>query len=290
MSAGCLTDSCLFLLSSCRKSIHETCKSIFGYVVFRDPDSVVKALGLYVLTAYKFFVLFLMPGFKIVQKHEFHSLFSFRSTTKIGDNYISVQRVGNTTFENDVTVFIGNLPLKVQENAVREFFDECGHIQGIRLIRDSTTGIGKGFGFVSFGTRDGVILALEKNGADFEGREMRVKKAGKETEKREKRARKVDSKNARRRLRDSDSKGGKKSQSPADTNEDPDGGDEAEEGGGEEPVHRKKQKVRKTDTRIMFSGERMGKSVTKKKKKKQKLLKGRQSAGKKQAIARLLTA
>lgn len=197
-----------------------------------------------------------------------------------------MQRVGNKTFENDVTVFIGNLPLNVQENAVREFFDECGRIQGVRLIRDSKTGIGKGFGFVSFDTRDGVILALEKNGAQFEGRDIRVKKAGKETEKRERQSRKLDSKNARRRLRDE--KGGKKSTSSGERNEDADEGAAEEDGGGGGAASMKKKKSLQK-VRSKFSGEKMGKSVTKKKKK-QKLLKGRQSAGKKRAIARLLTA
>jgi nucleolar protein 12 len=219
-----------------------------------------------------------------------------RNTTKIGDHYISVQRVGKKTFENDVSVFIGNLPLDVQENAIREFFSDCSRIQGVRLIRDSKTGIGKGFGFVSFDGRDGVILALEKNGAEFEGREIRVMKAGRETQKKENHSRKRDSKNARRRLRDSK---GRDTESPAnDGHEDSDGDSDAEEDGGAEAANDSRKhlnnhnskKGKKKKNKMMFSGAKPGKSVSVKKKAKHKLRKGRQSAGKKQAIARLLTA
>ena len=54
------------------------------------------------------------------------------------------------------------------------FFGECGQISSVRLVRDSQTGIGKGFGYVNFKNKDGVVLALEKNGQTFNGREIRV--------------------------------------------------------------------------------------------------------------------
>ena len=31
-----------------------------------------------------------------------------------------------------------------------EFFSPCGEIQNVRVIRDSITGIGKGFGYILF--------------------------------------------------------------------------------------------------------------------------------------------
>lgn len=96
--------------------------------------------------------------------------------SKIGNNFITVQRVGKTKFDEHVTVFLGNLPIDVQENDVHEFFSDCGSISGVRLVRDSLTGAGKGFGFISFHSQDSLVLALEKNQSDFHGRSIRIKK------------------------------------------------------------------------------------------------------------------
>ncbi|KPM07120.1 RRM domain-containing protein [Sarcoptes scabiei] len=97
------------------------------------------------------------------------------------------------------TLFIGNLPanfpmksirLKTIEPMIilnlyfleifhskllREFFNDCGPIQSIRIVRDSQTGIGKGFGYVNFKSNDSLVLALEKNGNLFKNREIRIK-------------------------------------------------------------------------------------------------------------------
>jgi len=38
----------------------------------------------------------------------------------------------------------------VEEESVREHFTVCGDISDVRVIRDRTTGAGKGFGYVNF--------------------------------------------------------------------------------------------------------------------------------------------
>ena len=43
------------------------------------------------------------------------------------------------------------------------------------MVRDSKTGIGKGFGFVNFKNKDSVVLALEKNEQTLNEREVRIK-------------------------------------------------------------------------------------------------------------------
>jgi nucleolar protein 12 len=121
------------------------------------------------------------------------------NTTKIGDNFITVQRLGKTTFDTDVTVFVGNLTPEIQENQIRDFFSDCGKIQGVRVIRDKQTGIGKGIAFVSFYSNDGVILALEKKGVNFCGRSIRIMKAGIQKKKLTKQEIKSNARNAKRR-------------------------------------------------------------------------------------------
>ncbi len=70
----------------------------------------------------------------------------------------------------------------VKEDDLYEFFKECGDIEAVRVVRDARTGVGKGFGFISFKSKDGVILALEKHEQEFNGRVLRVIRAKNETQ------------------------------------------------------------------------------------------------------------
>ncbi|XP_052766958.1 uncharacterized protein LOC128207837 [Mya arenaria] len=78
--------------------------------------------------------------------------------------------------EKDVkkSVFVGNLPFDVEEEAVRNHFEDCGKITNVRLIRDKKTCIGKGFGYVTFEDKDGVGFAMKLSGQKLKGRELRV--------------------------------------------------------------------------------------------------------------------
>lgn len=42
------------------------------------------------------------------------------------------------------------LPADIRDDAVREHFHVCGDVVGVRVVRDSRTGLGKGFGYVLF--------------------------------------------------------------------------------------------------------------------------------------------
>lgn len=54
------------------------------------------------------------------------------------------------------------------------FFEDCGKISAVRIIRDNQTGLGKGFGFVNFEEREAVAMALKKNEQELKNREIRV--------------------------------------------------------------------------------------------------------------------
>lgn len=72
---------------------------------------------------------------------------------------------------------MGNLHFKCTEEEVLEFFEECGPIQYVRIVRDPKTYIGKGFCYVAFKESVGAQNALRMNGQEFKGREIRIKKA-----------------------------------------------------------------------------------------------------------------
>jgi nucleolar protein 12 len=48
------------------------------------------------------------------------------------------------------SIFIGNLPFAVSEEQVYEKFSDCGEIVNVRIVRDKSTNVGKGFGYVEF--------------------------------------------------------------------------------------------------------------------------------------------
>ena len=74
------------------------------------------------------------------------------------------------------------MPYTIQEEQVRAFFSECGTVTNIRIIRDKYERIGKGFGYVTFGEKQGYFQAIVKDGDRLEGRKLRIRKAVRDTE------------------------------------------------------------------------------------------------------------
>merc|ERR1712181_22371 len=79
--------------------------------------------------------------------------------------------------DNKRAVFLGNLDFKTQEDEVRALFAKCGEVESVRLVRDASTGIGKGFGYVNFASVESVELALRMANQEVGGRKIRVNRA-----------------------------------------------------------------------------------------------------------------
>merc|ERR1712008_117979 len=61
------------------------------------------------------------------------------------------------------------------EDEVREHFSQCGKITDVRIVRDSQTGIGKGFCYVNFDSNEGVKTALDlMSKTTLNSRELRI--------------------------------------------------------------------------------------------------------------------
>lgn len=75
------------------------------------------------------------------------------------------------------TLYVGNLPYRVNEGAVKEHFSSHTKVKSVRLLRDRKTGKRKGFGFVEVmsSDTDKVIKAL--NDSEFEERTLKVRQA-----------------------------------------------------------------------------------------------------------------
>ncbi|NXF77392.1 RBM34 protein, partial [Sclerurus mexicanus] len=93
--------------------------------------------------------------------------------------HIRVDTASKTSsHDNKRSVFLGNLPYDILDDAVREHFHVCGDVVGVRVVRDRKTGLGKGFGYVLFENTDAVHLALKLNNSVLMGRKIRVQRTG----------------------------------------------------------------------------------------------------------------
>eukprot|EP00080_Pristionchus_pacificus_P013367 PDM73387.1 RNA binding protein [Pristionchus pacificus] len=76
------------------------------------------------------------------------------------------------------SVYVGNFPYQTTENDLGNFFSQAGHVTGVRIVVDRETGRPKGFGFCEFADEQGAQNAISQfNGADFNGRSLRVNMA-----------------------------------------------------------------------------------------------------------------
>ncbi|XP_029787388.1 RNA-binding protein 34 [Suricata suricatta] len=130
-------------LAAIKRKIHPDQKNINAYVVFKDESAATKALK--------------------------------RNGVQFADGFrIRVDLASETSSRDKRSVFVGNLPYKVEESAVENHFLDCGSVVAVRIVRDPVTGVGRGFGYVLFENTDAVHLALKLNNSELMGRKLRV--------------------------------------------------------------------------------------------------------------------
>ncbi len=77
-----------------------------------------------------------------------------------------------------MNIYIGNLHYDVNEDNLREVFEEYGEVTSSKIIKDRESGRSKGFGFVEMANDEEANKAIEAlNDADLRGRNMRVNEA-----------------------------------------------------------------------------------------------------------------
>lgn len=81
---------------------------------------------------------------------------------------------GSSKTNTKKSVFIGNLPMDLEEEPVWQLFGKCGGVTNVRLIRDKVTNMGKGIGYVTFSSKDSVNVALKLAGTMLGSRPVRV--------------------------------------------------------------------------------------------------------------------
>jgi len=76
------------------------------------------------------------------------------------------------------TLYVGNLNFRTEEDSLRAAFSEFGTVTDARIVFDRDTGRSRGFGFIEMENDDEAGNAIEQmNGADLDGRPLRVNEA-----------------------------------------------------------------------------------------------------------------
>ena len=71
------------------------------------------------------------------------------------------------------TAHLGNLSFDVTQADIEDYFSGC-QVTSVRIVEDKLDRKPKGFGYVEFETLDGLKKAIELNGTQFQGRNIRV--------------------------------------------------------------------------------------------------------------------
>ena len=74
-----------------------------------------------------------------------------------------------------MNIFVGSLLFDLEEEELKEIFEEYGEVTSAKIITDKFSGRSKGFGFVEMPNAEEAKKAIEElNGAEIEGRAMVV--------------------------------------------------------------------------------------------------------------------
>ena len=79
------------------------------------------------------------------------------------------------------TLYVGNLPYRANEMAIRTLFSEHGKVISVRLMKDKHTGKRRGFGFVEMSESDAAHAIEALNEQEFQERSLKVREANERT-------------------------------------------------------------------------------------------------------------
>lgn len=77
-----------------------------------------------------------------------------------------------------MNIFVASLPFQLEEDDVRQTFEEFGEVSSVKLILDKETGKKRGYGFVEMpDDEQGQNAINQLNGAEIHGRAISVSQA-----------------------------------------------------------------------------------------------------------------
>lgn len=72
-------------------------------------------------------------------------------------------------------VYVGNLPYQVSEQELKDYFGKYGAIEGVRIVKNYSSGRSKGFGFVTYRSASEAKNSLAAHGQKYKDRTIVVR-------------------------------------------------------------------------------------------------------------------
>jgi len=76
-------------------------------------------------------------------------------------------------------MYVGNLPFSADQYSLQSLFAPFGEVLSARVMSDRETGRSRGFGFVEMEVSEAKKAISSLDGAEFEGRKLRINEAEK---------------------------------------------------------------------------------------------------------------
>ena len=77
-----------------------------------------------------------------------------------------------------MNIYISNISFSINDNDLKQLFEEYGEVSSAKVITDRDTGRSRGFGFVEMPVQEAALKAIEKlNQAEYDGRQIMVNEA-----------------------------------------------------------------------------------------------------------------
>lgn len=75
------------------------------------------------------------------------------------------------------SIFVGNLAWSAEDDDLRDFFEECGTVIRVRIMKDQETGRSRGFAFVDMDADEADAAIEILNGKNLMGRPATLSEA-----------------------------------------------------------------------------------------------------------------
>jgi nucleolar protein 12 len=80
---------------------------------------------------------------------------------KVEEHTLRVSLCLDDNLDYETTVFVGNLPLDIKEEELRNHFSSVGNLVNVRVVRDKITHRGIGIGYVRFTDKPSIFFPIQ---------------------------------------------------------------------------------------------------------------------------------
>lgn len=103
-----------------------------------------------------------------------HALRQLHDTAAKEEGLRKKAPVAAATVTANTSIFVGGLDARTTESDLRLFFQPCGAIERVTVLKDKATGQPRGTAYVTFETEEAATAALLKDGQQCHGKPLKI--------------------------------------------------------------------------------------------------------------------